>query len=167
MADNQEKQFDPTAPIEVKSSFSLPYVEGMEQEPGFTGTKENQVLKIFSDQPQKVANFTLANSATLADWLTSLNVTLEQAAADGVHVKAQNKARNTALTALMTKYNLKTITGAGGLGKRLLQDAQTVFTLATTKGGASPEKAYKQVVGFFALKGVELTVEQLQEAGVK
>ena len=153
----------PTDKIEVKAKFSLPYKPGMEKEPGFAGTRENVILKAFSADPQKVATFLFVTSKTLAEWLAYLKLTMETAAIEGVQVKAQNASRNAPSNALQTKYSI----GVGGLGKRLVNDAQKVFTLAVTKGGATPEKAYKQVVVFFGMKGEIITPEQLIEAGVK
>ena len=156
----------PTDKIEVKAKFSLPYKPGMEQEPGFVG-KSMQVLKIYSPDKIETAQFLLTKSATVAEWQTALGKTSEDCEKHGTAVFARNATGNKGITALATKYNIRTLTGAGGLGKRLIDDAQKVYTLAVTKVGASPEKAYKQVAAFFAMKGLEVTPEQLVEAGVK
>ena len=156
----------PTDKIEVKAKFSLPFKPGMETEPGFVG-KAQQVLKIYSPDKIETALFLLTASKTVADWQAQLKKSPDECEKHGTTVFARNATGNKGITSLATKYNIKTLTGAGGLGKRLIADAQKVFTLAVTKGGAAPDKAYKQVVGFFAMKGEELTVEQLIEAGVK
>jgi hypothetical protein len=156
----------PTDKIEVKAKFSLPYKPGMETEPGFVG-KTNQILKIYSPDKIETAQFLLTKSATIADWQAQVKKTPEECEKHGTTVFARNATGNKGITSLATKYNIKTLSGAGGLGKRLIDDAQKVFTLAVTKGGATPEKAYKQVAAFFAMKGEEITVEQLIEAGVK
>ena len=156
----------PTDKIEVKAKFSLPFKPGMETEPGFVG-KAQQVLKIYSPDKIETAQFLLTKSATVAEWQSQLKKTAEECEIHGTTVFARNATGNKGITSLATKYNIKTLTGAGGFGKRLIADAQKVFTLAVTKGGAAPDKAYKQVVGFFAMKGEELTVDQLIEAGVK
>ena len=159
----------PTDKIEVKAKFSLPYKPGMEQEPGFVG-KSMQVLKIYSPDKIETAQFLLTASKTVAEWQTALGKTPEDCEKHGTTVFARNATGNKGITALATKYNIKTLTGAGGLGKRLVDDAQKVFFLAFTKSTLSKgdaDKSYKAVVGWLAAKGIDVTKEQLIEAGVK
>jgi hypothetical protein len=158
-----------TDKIEVKAKFSLPYKPGMENEPGFMG-KANQILKIYSPDKIETAQFLLTKSATVADWQAQLKKTPEDCERHGTTVFARNATGNKGITTLTTKYNIKTLAGTGGLGKRLIADAQKVFTFAFTKSALSKgdvNKSYKAVIAWVAAKGEEVTQEQLIEAGVK
>ena len=150
----------PTDKIEVKAKFSLPYKPGMETEPGYVG-KSMQTLKVYSPDEMETAQFLLVASKTIQDWQAALKKAASECEKHGTIVFARNAMGNQGITTLITKYKI------GGLGKRLINDAQKVFTLTVTKGGATPEKAYKQVVAFFGMKGEIITPEQLIEAGVK
>lgn len=151
----------PSDVIKVKCRFSLPYKPGMEQEPGFVAKADNVVLAVFSPDKQTVAKFEVETAKTLADWLTFLTLTQEQAAIAGVEVKGQNKTRNLPLQALCQKYSLKTLTGAGGLGKRAIAQMQDFYTSALAMGQPS-DKVYA-----FMAKKHSMTVEQLKEVDVK
>jgi hypothetical protein len=164
-----ETKMASTDKIEVKAKFSLPYKPGMENEPGFVG-KSMQVLKIYSPEKIETAQFLLPAAKTVQEWQTALKKTPEDCERHGTTVFARNATGNKGITTLATKYNIKTLTGAGGLGKRLIADAQKVFTLAFTKSALSKgdvNKSYKAVIAWLAAKGEEITQEQLVEAGVK
>jgi hypothetical protein len=158
----------PTDKIEVKAKFSLPFKPGMETEPGFVG-KAMQVLKIYSPDKIETAQFLLTKSATVADWQATLKKTAEDCEKHGTTVFARNATGNKGIITLATKYNIKTKTGAGGLGKQAIEYAQSVFSYAMKQKDVTPEKAYATVIAMAAghPKAWEFTKEQLIEAGVK